>query len=173
MGRVLRFGLIAVSAVVAVGSLAWLAVQRSPQVVSVQAFETGLLLRGDDIVEVLGPGVHTVPRGDHRVVLYPTGFQQADERARLVTVAGCPADVTIVTRMEDVVAFHRSGGTGYPGSAFATEVQRVAAKRTEFGDDPRTELQVHLNERLSGLTIDGFGLQMLSVSLAGCEPDID
>ncbi|OAN77455.1 hypothetical protein A8B78_14200 [Jannaschia sp. EhC01] len=143
----------------------------TPAYVTVQPGQEAVVLMGEDVVEVLGPGPHRVDMQRNSVVTYQTMFERTYEMPEPLPVAGCPASVAIYYNVGDVVAFHQAGGDADAGAGFGTEVRRLASELTNFSDDPRSEMQVYLRTQLDGTFINGMALTALIVNLEGCEPE--
>lgn len=138
--------------------------------VTVQPGQEAVVFEDETVVEVLGPGLHRVDRQRYDVATYDTLFERTYEMPDPLPVAGCPASVAISYNVEDVVAFHLAGGDDDAGAMFDGEVRRLASELTDFGDDPRTEMQVHLRTQLDATLFNGMAVTFVLVNLEGCEP---
>ncbi len=167
---------IAVAVVGALAVIGWYAFDRSTGTAfTVQPGQQAVVVAGGEVVDVLGPGAHRLANsGNPAAVLYTTGIERTLQRENVIDVGGCPADLTFIYNIADAAEFHSSGGEEQGAvAAMVAEAERHASTLAVFGEDPRSEMQVHLLEHLRENQVSGLGLVMLLVSLGDCVPQTE
>lgn len=146
----------------------WIVMGQVPSRVSVGPGEQGVVVQDGQVARVLGPGTHQYNARQSEVTVYQTLMTRTYEMPEQIDVAGCPASVTIFWDIHDVVAWHAADGQVDAGPIFAAKARQSAQALSAFGDDPRTEMQVHLNEALQSSLVEGAALSTVLVRLGDC-----
>lgn len=137
---------------------------------SVQPGEQAVVTRGQEVVRVAEPGLQMRVPLLERVHTYPVLWERRAVLAGAYTLANCPAEVAVIYRIGDVVAFHEGGGvdTGYPATQSAVD----AALSGIAADDPAPVEAARdaLAEMLRPLGAPALFLNRVEVDLGTCGP---
>lgn len=157
----------ALGAIPALGFL-WWNVSRAISFADVQPYEMGVLVSEGQVLGTLTPGLHQFDARTQEVHVYPASIQREYHLPAPIIVDGCPSDVSVVWIIEDVEAWHMSGGQTDAGPELATEVRRLAQTFSEFGDDPRTEMQVFVHRQMEDFRVDGAARDFIRFTQPQC-----
>ena len=146
---------------------------RSPSIAMVAPNEQGLLLKNGQVEQVLSPGQYRFKSRGQEIVVYQTLNERPIELTSKIDVANCRAAVSAYYNIRDVKAWHAAYDRDTVGSKFAQEIVKLAEGLTEFGDDPRTEMQVYLYNQLDGMLISGAGITALIVNRDECDAALE
>ncbi len=128
----------------------------------------GVLVSDGQVIETLKPGLHQFDARTQEVHVYSAFIQREYNLPEPIIVNGCPSDVSFTWIIEDVEAWHISGGQTDAGPELAKEVRRLAQTFSEFGDDPRTEIQVFVQRQMEDFRVDGAARDFIGFAEPQC-----
>lgn len=141
-----------------------------PQAFSVGPGDQAVLTTSDGTVSVLDPGVHVYNAARDEVALYATFWERTHLVPDALSVGDCPATVSVVYNVGDVLAFHNGGGDFAAIGAVDAEFRAVFPEGVADFGAPVTDALGVARAHLREVMDSGLQVIHLSADFGDCAP---
>lgn len=137
---------------------------------SVYPQSQAVVTRNGEIIRVVGPGLHQRNPLSETVHQYDVLWERQTVLQGPFEIANCPAQVSLIYQIADVVAFHEAGGedAGFPVSP--NRIAAILASVPDTSQTPGNDAALALRDALAATPAGGLEIRRAGVELGACTP---